>query len=255
MKRSFSPPLAVALVVFSFFLIFFIIVLPNGAYAASSMYDLNPRMAHESTTACAGLSGSWSNSTNTCTLSSLFILGSDDWVKVEAGATLSITDKLIIKHDSCIINFGDIINKDVIENHGIIDNYKGGRIDAGPIFNILSVGILNNYNSGTILNTRSIGNFGVLYNNGTIIINPGGKFGNSGSIQNDCGGVIYGAISGNPVMNTCTLTTTTTTMIITATTVTVSIERVAAPAIYAWAVGATVIAIILAMLLTLRRKS
>ncbi len=407
-KRIFAPSSlrAIALVGLTFllFVFFLTIFLPQSAYAAepspssfssTATYELNPKLAHESTLACAALNGSWSNSTSTCTLSSYFVFGSGRSIKVEEGATLNITDTLFVDSGSKLVNFGNLIIKYALQNHGTIDNHKGGFINNPGTINPYGVyggnidnsGTINNYNGGTILNTRSTINGGTITNNGTIINNYGGQivneerienygnitnkgiinnvakisnygtinnynsnsriynmkirfeanravitnydngliinsaglifnlgrietqgriaskglidnygsitntgevinnstgaivnhssgtidnkgtvnnFGNvtvvygafsnvGGSFQNDCGGVVYGAVSGSPVLNACTLTTTTTTVSITVATVTASIERVASPDIYAWAVSATIAAVVLAIILLRRR--
>lgn len=357
-------------------------VFPQNTYAVySTEYNLNPNLPYESTLACAGLTGTWSNSTNICNLSSRFILDPGHLVRVEVGATLNITHKLTIQNDNRIINFGVIINnKYRLENYGIIDNYKGGRIDSGPGIIVDRGGFFTNYN-GAILNIRGFTNYDFLYNNGTIIIDFGGKisnsgdgiienygiiinngeitntkiinnygtihnynlnssiynknngdiinyddgiiinsdgiffnegrfenigiidnkgiidnygsilnngnvinnstgliinhntgtidnkyainnygtitakygkFDNGGTIKNKCGGAISGTISGNPLTNICTSTTTIT--IIHTITSTTSVEQIAEPIIYVWAVGATVITIVLAIILILRKR-
>ena len=72
--------------------------------------------------------------------------------------------------------------------------------------------------------------------------------------QNNCGGVVYGAVSGSPVISNCTLTTTKTTVSITTTSVMLSIEGVASPDIYAWAVSSTVAVVVLAIILLRMRR-
>jgi hypothetical protein len=399
-KRNLAPSLLTATLVG---LAFLTILLPSAYAAASSssttLYVLDPKLAHESTLACEALGGSWSNGTSTCTLSNSLALGSNNSITVEAGATLNITADLLVHSGSRLTNFGALIIRNGVQNHGIIDNYNEVIINStgtigpnGPHSgSIGNYGTINNHNGSTILNTRGLDNSGpsgTIVNNGTIIndsgdliinrghiknhgsiINKGtinnvgnisnygtihnynrnssiyniiylfdpnstvitnydkgliinsaglifnlgrietqgridngglidnygpisnignitnnsigviinhntgkidnkgkvnnfgnvttfyGAFNNGGSFQNDCGGVIYGAVSsGNQVMNSCTLTATTTIISITATTVTAPIERVESPTIYAWAIGATAIAAVLAAV-ALRRKS
>jgi len=162
---------------------------------------------------------------------------------VDSGTIANYRGGRINNDGGTIFNMGGIENAGVIINKGVIDSY-------GPITN--SWDILNNGPSGVIINHNigTIDNKGGIDNSGNITT-VWGRFDNSGIIRNGCDGVISGTISGNPVPNACTSTTTTTT---TSTfTATTSIERVAEPAIYAWAIGATVATVILAVILLLRR--
>ncbi len=147
-----------------------------------------------------------------------------------------------------IISGGAIFNRGRIEingglsNKGVIDNY-GLIFNNGNTVNN-SNGTIINHNIGSIDNKVGVDNYG----NITTIF---GVFSNTGNIKN-YGGIIDGIIFGNSAANICiSTTTTTTTSIITATT---SIERIAEPTIYSWAVGVTVTTIVLAVILILRKR-
>ncbi len=158
-------------------------------------------------------------------------------------SNITVHDKGSISNLGAILNRGKIeINGDIL-NKGVIDNY-GFIMNNGNTINN-SNGTIINHNIGRIENKGDIDNYGNL----TSIF---GRISNSGNIKN-CGGTIDGTIFDKSAANICISTTnTTTTRIIT---VTSSIERIAEPAIYAWAVGASITSIVLAAILILRKRS
>src|SRR3990172_48323 len=190
---------------------FFLVSTSAGAFAAaSSTYVLDPKLPDESSKACSGLGGSWSNSNSTCLLRFYFTLNSGDLLKIESFSSLDMLGRrddsaiaLEVSSGARIANYGTVIlrSNSVIRNQGIVDNFKGGVInstsDSSNMYweSVYTNGIMINHDGGTILNyRRGIYNERIFVNNGTIlssdgeIINvEGGRFRTNGIITNKGG--------------------------------------------------------------------
>ncbi|HET6457870.1 MAG TPA: post-COAP-1 domain-containing protein, partial [Nitrosopumilaceae archaeon] len=117
-----------------------------------------------------------------------------------------------INLDQFDIGSGEIITSGTFTNSGTINGGESGtlEINSGTFINSGNVDITFDgifSNSGTLDNSGYFG-FGINTSNDGIIINSGtlfnnGEFTNSGTITNQCGGIINNSvtITGNPVIN------------------------------------------------------
>ncbi len=153
----------------------------SKAYAVT--YDLKDQMS------CQAISGTWSNSTSTCVLSS-FTLNSGDLLSVDNSAFPNLSLEVIDTIDNnggTITSSGNIIinNSGIFNNGGTVINYCTGACIGGTIQNN---GIITN-NKGATINTNStINNNGPINNSGTI--NNNGTIDNVGKLTNNLGGII-----------------------------------------------------------------
>lgn len=150
----------------------------------------------ESTSQCAGLGGSWSNSTATCTISGEASLGSGGNLGILLGAALTISKGATFANSGSIENNGTMTNTGTLENDGLLSNpgtfsSSGSIVDAGTIANEPS-GIFTNSGTLEIETGALVTNFRDFYNAGAIT--------NSGSFTNSCQGSLYetGSFTGNP---------------------------------------------------------
>jgi hypothetical protein len=139
------------------------------------------------------LSGTWNNTSSTCTISKLR-LNSDDSLNVDNSvfSNIVLTVTGTVDNDGSITNSGTIIisHGGAIEDWGkIINNQKG---------TITNYGTLTINELGTIIN-----NGGTINNYATLLHNIRGAITNSGVIKNMCGGSYTsdGDFTGNPIEN------------------------------------------------------
>jgi|CXWL01.1.fsa_nt_gi hypothetical protein len=133
----------------------------------------------------------WSNSTDTCTITTSQTILLGETLTVNPGITLVLDPGIAITNDGTIINYGQITintlgnsgaitnNNGTINNYSSIDNF--GNIDnnlGGTIFNN-STGTITNNSGGT-----GIYNVGIITNNG-IIDNSSGTIVNAGTLTID----------------------------------------------------------------------
>jgi hypothetical protein len=184
---------------------------PHGAlvHAQGSGYTLSSsaNASGQSTSQCADLGGSWSNSTATCTVSGKGAVGSGGNLEIDSGAQLLISKGATFTNSGTIENNGTLTNSGTIENNGTLTNTGGATsygdiVNSGTIANapsgiMTNSGTLENEASGVVTNARDF------YNTGAIT--------NTGSWSNTCAGSLFeagsGSISGNPIVSCGTTST------------------------------------------------
>jgi hypothetical protein len=178
------------------------------AQAQGSSYTLSNSAdaLGQSTSQCADLGGSWSNSTGVCTVGAKGDVGPGANLTIDSGAGLAISKVAVFANSGTIQNNGALNNSGTFENNGTLDipgyisNYghivNAGTIAVDPSAVFINDGTLDNEPNGVVTNDRDF------YNSGAIT--------NSGSWSNSCAGAIYesgGSFTGNPVVSCGTTST------------------------------------------------
>ena len=220
-----------------------VLLAPVSTHATSSLVlsATGPAALRQSTVACAGFGGSWSNSTATCVVSESAVIGSGSDLTIEPRAQLVVDFNATLEvsgvvnvNGSTVANTGtiSISAAGVLDNTGLLGNNYGvltnsGIFDNGPNGTLANFGVvLDRYggalqNAGLVTNAglievtsgSSLTNLGRVFNgNGSSIANFGilangapGSIVNLSTLADGCGGVFdnSGSLSGNPAEDNC----------------------------------------------------
>ena len=181
--------------------------LDASAQAQGSSYTFSSGLdaLGQSSSQCADLGGSWSNSTATCTVSGKGSIGPEGTLVIDPGAALTISKGATFAIAGTIQNNGTVTNAGTIQNNGTLANSGtftsyGSVVNVGTISNspsgiIINSGAFNNEPNGSVTNARDF------YNSGTID--------SSGSFTNSCSGELFesGTFTGSPVLSCGTTST------------------------------------------------